>query len=79
MNLKLKELLKEVLNLTDKEFAESLTQDDISGWDSLKHMELVISLEKKYNLTLKLEEILEMNSIQAILNVLKRRGINVKE
>ena len=77
MNPKLKELLKEVLDLTDKEFSETLTQGDIPSWDSLKHMELVISLEKKYNLTLKVDEIIEMNSIKAILNVLRHKGVNV--
>ena len=79
VNTKLAELLKVVFNLTDKEFDETLTQDDITSWDSLKHMELVIALEKKYDLTLKVEEIIEMNSISTILKILKRKGINVEE
>ena len=44
MDINLKKILLGVFNLTEKEFHIDLTKEDISCWDSLKHMDLVTTL-----------------------------------
>jgi acyl carrier protein len=74
---KLKTILKRTFNITDKEYSDSLTQDDIANWDSLKHMELVVALEQEYDMVLEMEEILELKSIQSIKDILQKKGIKL--
>tara|TARA_Y100000385_G_C12547060_1_gene406274 strand:- start:250 stop:483 length:234 start_codon:yes stop_codon:yes gene_type:complete len=77
MNSKLKKILIEIFNINETELNESLTKEDISNWDSLKHMDLVVTLEKEYNMTLEMEEIINLNSVKTIISTLKNKGINV--
>lgn len=44
-----------------------------TSWDSLKQMELVLALETVYKIQLTFDEIIEMTSINAIENIIKKR------
>jgi acyl carrier protein len=59
--------------------AESITSqtvpDDVPKWDSLGHMNMVSVLEKEFGLQFEIDEIMEMASVQNILDVLARKGI----
>jgi acyl carrier protein len=43
-------------------------KSDIVDWDSLNHLNLVVELENKYNLSLTMEEIENLNSVQFIID-----------
>ncbi len=45
------------------------------AWDSLAHMELVISLEAHYRIMLEADQIAEMTSVAAIVDQLRQRGL----
>lgn len=40
--------------------------DDVSLWDSLRHMELIVAIEQKFGFELNFDEISSMNSIGGI-------------
>lgn len=46
----------------------------IEEWDSLRHMELIASLEETFNVRLTVEQIIEMTSLRAILAILGGHG-----
>ena len=48
---------------------------DVESWDSLKHMNLVVSLEQQFNIEFSTEEIIEMKNLNDIYNILKRKDI----
>lgn len=76
MTDKLKEVLAIAFEMNVHEINSDLIQDDVSNWDSLKQMELVVSLEREFNMTLEMMEIVSMTSIQAIINILIDKGID---
>ena len=78
MNESLKKLIKSVFNLSDNSFSEDLTRQDISNWDSLRHMDLIASIESEYNTMLDMQEILSIKSLPDIVAVLKGKGIDVE-
>jgi len=41
-------------------------------------MDLVTSLEKEYNVTLGIPDIVKMQSVKAILEVLKEQGVDIE-
>jgi acyl carrier protein len=59
--------------------AEGITEqtvpDDVPKWDSLGHMNMVSILEKEFATQFEVDEIMEMASVQNILDVLARKGM----
>ena len=79
MDEKLKRLLMNIFNLTENEFSFNLTKQDITNWDSLKHMELITTIEKEFQVNLEMLEIVRMQSIPDIIDILKNKGISFEK
>lgn len=70
------DILKSVFDLTDAEVEQNLTRNQIGKWDSLAHMELVVSLESALKITLSIEEIIELNSLEAVRLLMRNKGVS---
>lgn len=73
-----KELLKELNKIFVYVFDdESITIDtqtsapDISNWDSLNHIRLILEIESKYKIKFNLSEIEDLKNVGEFLEVLK--------
>lgn len=77
MNKQLAELLAEVFGLRLAEIQPELQKCDVGTWDSLKQMDLVMSLEREYSITLEITDIVRMTSVTEIIAVLKDKGVNL--
>lgn len=77
MNERLRGLLAEVFGLKAGDIREDLSRDDVVNWDSLKQMDLVMTLEREYEIELELAEIPRMKSVAAILEVLREKGVDI--
>lgn len=67
-------LLSEVLQIPASKVTEDLAMKDVDAWDSLKHMELIVSLEQSFGIELSFDDIVAMQSVGEIKRVLKERG-----
>lgn len=67
-------LVAEVLQVPPAMITDELAMQDVDVWDSLKHMELIVSLEERFGLQLTFEEIVTMQSVASIKRVLRERG-----
>lgn len=76
MNEKLVSVLAEVFNLQLDQIVPELTKEDVGSWDSLKQMDLVMSLERQYGVSLGIEDIVQLVSVARIVEVLKQKGID---
>ncbi len=74
MDQNVESLVAEVLQIPAGTINDDLAMQDVDVWDSLKHMELIVSLEEKFGLQLSFEEIVTMQSVGSIKRVLKDRG-----
>lgn len=61
--------------MRDSEINPGLTKDDVGSWDSLKQMDLVMSLENEYGIMLAIPDIMRMVSVSGIVEVLKEKGV----
>lgn len=68
-------IMADVLQMAETEITDNLTIDDLEIWDSLKHMDLVVSIEQAFKIELTLDEIIIMTSVVAIKRVLNERGV----
>lgn len=78
MNKKTTLILSNVFGIKEADIHPDLTKDDVGSWDSLKQMDLVTTLEKEYNITLGIPDIVKMQSVKAILEVLKEQGVDIE-
>ena len=79
MNKRLTDVLSDVLGLRANEIKAEMSQAEIASWDSLKQMDLVMSIEREYDIELELADILRMNSIGGIASVLADKGIDLAD
>lgn len=77
MNQQLAEVLAEVFGLRVSEIQPTLQKSEVGTWDSLKQMDLVISLEREYNIALDIPDIVRMTSVASIMAVLKDKGVSL--
>lgn len=49
---------------------------DIEGWDSLRHVRLVVGLEQKLNARLTADEIQGIVTVDDVERVLREKGVN---
>ena len=75
MDDKIKILLAETLQIPAAGITDDLAMKDVEAWDSLKHMELVVSLEETFGIDLTFDEIVAMQSVREIKRVLGERGV----
>lgn len=77
MNTKLAAVLAEIFGLRVAEVHPELQQSDVGTWDSLKQMDLVLSLEREYSIALDIPDILRMTSVAEIVAVLQDKGVDL--
>ena len=67
----LKKLILGILNLDDFDLSFDTVAFEVPGWDSLNHINLIIAIEKYYNIQFKSIEVLRLKSIgdlQSLIN-----------
>lgn len=76
MNDRLHKVVARVLDIP----AENITDEDspatVESWDSLAHINLVLSLEAEFDVSLPTDEAVEMLSVGSIRTILRERGVN---
>lgn len=72
---KVEYLLSEVLQMPVSEITDDLAMKTVDAWDSLKHMELIVSLEQGFEIQLSFDDIVAMQSVSEIKRVLREKGV----
>jgi acyl carrier protein len=70
INDKIKEVMAGVFSIDESEITEDSSQDNVEGWDSLKHLDLIVSLEDEFGVSIPLEEVGNMTNFKYIRLVL---------
>ena len=58
---------------------KDISQNEIEMWDSINHLQLVLSLEEVFQITLSDEEIPDLTSLKKVEALLVKRGIDSKK
>lgn len=77
MNNRLISVLADVFGLRNDQIVADLTKENLGNWDSLKQMDLVVSLEKEFNVELEITDIIQMISVKNIIEVLSNKGVEI--
>ena len=74
---KLEEIVADFFNEHIKKISENTSQKDIEKWDSLNSLLSINEIEKEYNITTSIDDIIEINSILDIRNILKKHNLEI--
>lgn len=68
---KLIQTIAEALEVPSDALAPDASSDNVEAWDSLKHLEVVLNIERNYNVKFKTAEIAELVSVGKIEQALR--------
>lgn len=71
MEQRIQKVFQEVFEDEDLVLDRSLRREDVEEWDSLAHIELVIGLEKEFQVKFSTQQIMKMDSIEEIIRFLE--------
>jgi acyl carrier protein len=55
---------------------ETTQGKDVPAWDSLGHINLMMTLEQTFDIALEVEDFEKLNSVPAMIEYLKERGVD---
>ena len=63
---KVRKIIAETFKIKESEITLQTNMKDIDSWDSLTHMELIVSLEDELGIEFTSDEIMEMTDVEKI-------------
>jgi acyl carrier protein len=71
-SLEIKEIISRVFEIDLSEITDKSSQKDIVKWDSLKHLNLIVEIEDKYDISIEPEDISDMVTIEKIVEIINK-------
>jgi acyl carrier protein len=76
MRDKIYKIVSQVMDAPLEQLTLESSQDSVENWDSIKHMNLVLSLEEEFNIAFSDSEIIELLSIELIIEIISNKLTN---
>lgn len=70
---RLEKIFKIVFNNETLKISLETCADDIEGWDSLQHMNLLAMIEKEFSIQFEIDDIIMMEKVADIIECIKMR------
>ena len=70
---KIKKIMSTIFNIDLNEISDNFSQKNIDKWDSMAHMNLIVGLEKEFDLIFDANEITEMINLKSIMVIIKNK------
>ena len=70
ITVKLKSVFQKVLEENDITITREMTAQDIEGWDSLRHIQLISEVERAFGIKFKLREVLGMKNVGDLIDLI---------
>lgn len=70
---RVKQVFAELFEKELDEIENTLEMDDVKEWDSLMHIQLILALEKEFSIKFTTQQILDMKSIAAIIEIIQQK------
>ena len=70
LEIQIRTVLAELLNIKEDAVSETTSSETVPQWDSLRHINIIIFLEKRFEVSIGLDHIPHMKSFTGICDVL---------
>ncbi len=65
--------IREIFDDETLQISEDTKSDDVEGWDSLEHINIVGAIEKQFKIKFDISEIIKLTNIGAFVNVIDKK------
>jgi acyl carrier protein len=66
-------IMRDVFDDDSIDATESMTADDVEAWDSLSHIRLIVSIEKRFNIKFTNVEVERLRNVGDLLNAIEAK------
>ncbi len=73
MDKRLEKVIRTVFGIEAENIDENWTSEDIPDWDSVGHLNLIMEVEKEFEIKVEIEEMFEIEKLGDIMKILKKR------
>ena len=77
MKSKIMTILAEVLEISPDRVNLNTEPNQLEEWDSLAHLKLIMKLEQELNISISMEEVSELTSIDKIYSIISKKTSNL--
>lgn len=70
---KLQEIFCDVFDDDEIEITEETTADDIEGWDSLTHVQLIVAVEKAFSVKFSTVEVMKLKNVGEFIELIRKK------
>jgi acyl carrier protein len=70
---KLNEVFRDVFDDDEVVVTPELTSDDVDGWDSLKHIRLLLTLERTFNIKFSAAEVKKLENVGELVKLIQAK------
>jgi len=71
---RLTEIMRNIFDEDDVQYSDSLTADDVDGWDSLSHVPFLVAVENNFGLRFTSSEMDSFKNAGELLDVIVKRA-----
>jgi acyl carrier protein len=64
-------IISQLMEMPVASISEDSSREDIVKWDSMKHMDLMMTLEEEFEIQFTDEEIVELSDVKSIVEAIK--------
>lgn len=68
-------IVEEVLQINQVDFRDDLTSEDVPNWGSINYLLFISELEKEFDVSFTMDEVLGSETLGAVKEVLKAKGV----
>lgn len=65
---RLQEVFREVFRMPDLTISRGMTAADVQGWDSLRHIELIVAVETAFSVRFKTVEVSRLQTVGDLID-----------
>ncbi len=69
---KIRQLMVDIFQIPESEILITTTQDDLISWDSVGHLNLMLAIEQEFGVTLEVEDLRALTSVNVIVEYLEK-------
>jgi acyl carrier protein len=70
---KVREVFEDSFKIDPQSVSMETTASDIPGWDSMGHLSLASKLEQAFNISLDVDDMMEMENVREIVRVIQAK------
>lgn len=71
-NSEIRQIMSKVFEIELSSISDNASQKDISKWDSLQHLNLIVEIEDQYDISIDPEDISVMITIEKIVEIVNK-------